>query len=293
MLICCSSPRRLLPGALLAFLISSVLSTTRADILGLDWAHLSAAYQSGAANATTAQSFTVGSNTLSTVFATETTSGTAGGFAFNSPVVGTYGRTAPNTTTYSNGGTTDGELALQIGIALTDSTAQDMKFTINFSQAVYGATFRLFDLDANTTSTGFVDQVRNIFGTNGGATVLPMLTGSASNQVGSDANNLTAGYLNSVTGTANANQNTGDGNVTVTFDSATPITSISFVYGDNTVAALGAVAPASPSTEIIALSNVYWSTVSGQSVPEPGTLATIGLGLAGMVGVVLRQKRQD
>ena len=291
MFTCRSFPRRLLSGAFLACLTVGGLANAQADILGLDWAHLSAAYQTGAANATTTQNFTVGSNTLSTVFAVETTSGTAGNFAFNSPINATYGSTAPNTTTYTNGGTTDGELALQIGIALTDSTAQDMKFTINFSQAVYGATFRLFDLDANLTGTGFVDQVRNIFGNNGGATVLPTLTGSASNQVGSDANNATAGYLNSVTGTANSAQNAGNGNVTVTFDSNTPITSISFVYGDNSKAALGAVAPTTPSSQIVALSNVYWSTVAGQSVPEPGTLATIGLGLAGMSAVVLRRRR--
>ena len=282
----------LLPG-ICTFLVAAALqpSTSRADVLALDWAHLSAAYQSGAANSGTTQNFTVGSNTVSTVFGVVGSTTASNIFILSTPTVATYGSTAPNTTTFANGGVTDGTLALQIGIAVPDTTTEGIQFTINFSQAVYGATFTLFDVDY--TSGRFTDQIRNILGVNGATTVLPTIYGTSSNSVGSDANNAADGFSNSVTGTASNAQNAGNGNVNVVFANNVPITSISFIYGDNYNSNLGPVAPASTTTQLIALSNVQWSTVSGVSVPEPGTLATIGLGLATMSAVALRRRRRD
>ena len=279
----------LLPSVCTFLAVALSPSSSRADILALDWAHLSAAYQSGAANSGTTQSFTVGSNTVGTVFGVVGNTTASNIFILSTPLVGTYGTTAPNTS-YANGGVSDGTLALQIGIAVPDTTTEGVQFTINFSQAVYGATFQLFDVDYS--SGKFTDQLRNILGVSGATTVLPTLTGSASNSVGTDANNATDGFSNSVTGTAGNAQNAGNGNVTVTFANNVPVTSISFIYGDNYNSNLGAVAPAATTTQLIALSNVQWSTVSGVSVPEPGTLATVGLGLATMSAVVLRRRRQ-
>ncbi len=280
---CRPFPCRWLSGVALFCLTAGAVSSVRADILALDWSHLSATYKSGAANAATAQNFTVGSYTVSTVFGNTTSQ-----FALNSPTVATNGAAAPNDPSYSNGGVSDTALALQIGINLTDSATQDIKFTINFSQAVYGATFRLFDVDGNMSATGFVDQVRNILGTYNGTTSLPTITGSADNSVGTSANNATAGLSNSVTGVTSAGNDTGDGNATVTFANNVPITSISFIYGDNRSTALGTVAPRDASQQLIALSNITWSTVSGQSVPEPGMFAAIGLGIVGLAAFASR-----
>ncbi len=282
-------PRRLLSGALLACLAVSGFSAARADILALDWSHLSSAYQSGASNAGTPQNFTVGSNTVSTVFGYQGAA-TSSVFVESTPTVATNGSGTP-ANIYTTGGLTDGELAMQIGVAIPNSTTDGVVFTINFSQAVYGVTFKLFDLDY--TSGSFTDQVRNIFGVNGATTVLPTLTGSADNVVGSDANNAAAGFSNSVTGTANNAQTSANGNVTVSFSNTVPVTSVSFVYGDNTNSSLGPVAPASTSLQIIGVGNIAWATASGEMVPEPGTLVTIGLGLAGMAAVVLRRNRQS
>ena len=274
-------------GAVVAALAALSLPSVRADILALDWSHLSAAYQSGAANAGTTQNFTVGSNTVSTVFGYQ---GTANSSVFveSTPTVATNGSGSP-ANVYTTGGITDGELALQIGIAIPDTTSQGVVFTINFSQAVYGVTFKLFDVDY--TSGSFADQVRNILGVSGANTVLPTLTASADNAVGSDANNAAAGYSNSVTGNANNAQTSANGNVTVAFSNTVPITSVSFVYGDNTTSSLGPLAPASTSLQIIGVGNIAWATNPGETVPEPGTLGMAGLGLASMMAVVLRRRR--
>ena len=280
--------RPLSSAALLGGLFAAALPSARADILALDWAHLSAAYQSGAANSGTTQNFTVGSNTVSTVFGVVGNTTASNVFILSTPTVATYGSTAPNTTSYANGGVSDGTLALQIGIAVPDTTTEGIQFTINFSQAVYGATFKLFDVDYS--SGNFTDQIRNILGVSGATTVLPTLTGSSANSVGTAANNTADGFSNSVTGNAGNNQNVGNGNVTVTFANDVPVTSISFIYGDNYNSNLGTVAPAATTTQLVALSNVQWSTVSGVSVPEPHTLATIGIGLASMSAVVLRRR---
>ncbi len=281
--------RRLSSVALLGCLFSTGSTSARATILALDWSHLSAAYQAGAANATTTQNFTVGANTVSTVFAVQGGPTAANTFVLGTPTVATNSGTTSPTNQYATGGLTDGQLALQIGITLPDSAADSIKFTINFSQAVYGATFQLFDVDYGAS---FTDQLRNVFGVSGATTVLPTLTSSSSNTVGSAANNSADGFLNSVTGTAGSAQTAAAGNVTVTFANNVPVTSISFIYGDNFNANLGTVAPTNVAQQVVALSNIQWSTVSGVSVPEPGALAAICLGAAAVSAVVLRRPRQ-
>ena len=276
--------RSILPIALLTI---ATLPATHADILQLDWSHLSAAYQSGAANAGTTQNFTVGANTVSTVFGYQGAA-TSSVFVESTPTVATNGSGNP-ADIYTTGGLTDGELAMQIGIALANTTTDGVVFTINFSQAVYGVTFKLFDVDY--TSGNFADQVRNIVGVNGANTVLPTLTGSAYNSVGTDANNAAAGFVNSVTGNANNPQTSANGNVTVSFSNVVPITSVSFVYGDNTNSSLGPVAPASTTLQIIGVGNIAWATDSGETVPEPGAFGEVGLGLAGMLTVMGRRRR--
>ena len=263
------------------------LPGARADILALDWSHLSAAYQSGAANAGTTQNFTVGSNTVSTVFGYQGAA-TSSVFVESTPAVATNGSGSP-ANVYTTGGINDGELALQIGIAVPDTTTEGVVFTINFTQAVYGVTFKLFDVDY--TSGSFTDQVRNILGVNGATTVLPTLTGSADNVVGSDADNAAAGFSNSVTGNANNAQTSANGNVTVAFSNTVPITSVSFVYGDNSNSSLGPLAPASTSLQIIGVGNIAWADGPGETVPEPGTLGVTGLGLASMLVMALRRRR--
>ena len=280
--------RRLPSILLVAPLFGSILPAARADILALDWSHLSAAYQSGAMNAGTTQNFTVGSNTVSTVFGYQGTA-TSSVFILSTPTVATNGTGSP-ANSYASGGLTDGELALQIGIALPDTTTQGVTFTINFAQAVYGVSFKLFDVDYS--SGGFTDQIRDVVGVNGATTYLPTLTGSTANTVGSDANNAADGYRNSVTGNAGNAQTAAGGNVTVSFDNTVPITSVSFVYGDNHFANLGAVAPASTAQQLVGVSNIIWATNAGEQVPEPGMFGVTGLGLATMLAVTLR-RRQD
>ena len=189
---------------------------------------------------------------------------------------------------YATGGITDGELALQIGIAVPDTTTEGVVFTINFAQAVYGVSFRLFDVDYS--NNGFTDQIRDVVGVNGASTYLPTLTGSSANAVGSDANNAADGYRNSVTGNAGNAQTAAGGNVTVSFDNTVPITSVSFIYGDNHNSNLGPVAPASTTQQLVAVSNIVWATNAGEQVPEPGMFGITGLGLAAMLAVTLRRR---
>ena len=283
-----SLKRRLSAALLLAAVLARVTSpAARADILALDWSHLSAAYQSGAANAATTQTFTVGSNTVSTVFGYQG-GATSSAFILSTPAVATNGSGSP-ADVYTTGGLTDGELAMQIGIALPTTSANGIVFTINFAQAVYGVTFKLFDVDY--TSGSFTDQIRNIVGSDGTNTFLPALAGSTYNSVGSAANNMAAGFNNSVTGTGNNAQTSANGNVTVSFSNTDAITSVSFVYGDNTNSSLGPVAPASTTEQIIGIGNVLWATNAGESVPEPGTFGVISLGLASLLTVTLRRRQ--
>ena len=111
------------------------------------------------------------------------------------------------------------------------------------------------------------------------------------NSVGSAANNAAAGFSNSVTGTGNNPQTSANGNVTVSFSNTDPITSVSFVYGDNSNSALGPVAPASTTEQIIGIGNIAWATASGQTVPEPGAFGLVSLGLASLLAVTSRRRR--
>ena len=198
----------------------------------------------------------------------------------NTPLVGAYGTTSPNTL-YADGGTGTKALEVSANFAPTTTTpvvngnAQGITLTITLTQPTTAISFTLFDIDASfTTNSNYVDQIRNILASTDGTnyTIQPTISAGTNgfNTVYTQAANggtYTSDnggtIINAITGTASAAQNDGTPNRTISFTSATPIKSFEFTYGDNTVSALGSVAPADPTIQIIGISNV--------AIPEPGS----------------------
>ena len=154
------------------------------------------------------------------------------------------------------------------------SSAQSTTITLTFSQFVANASFKLFDVDAGSVNGGgYLDVISSIQGVTfqGAPAYAATVTGSADNVVSG------TGSTFQISGTGNNPQTSSLGDATITFGSI-PLKSISFVYGDNYTAGTHSA------IQITALGNITVTTV-----PEPGTLALVGLGIAGAATVASRR----
>ena len=180
---------------------------------------------------------------------------------------------------YAVGGQATTHKALQLGADFATNT-QYMLVTIFFAKPVTSVTFSVFDVDTPTAAqtTQYADQVRAIQGVSSanGTTVTPVSLTNVSNTYTS------VDSATQVTGKANSDQTANTANATATFSSSTPISQFSFVYGDGYT---GTTAHATQ--QLIALGNISFTTV-----PEPGTLAMLGLGVFGAAGIAFRRRTQ-
>lgn len=253
--------------------------SARADVF--DWNNIT--YAPTAAQAQTPISLgnsANGSNSATIRFtlnsgATFGASGTNASGAFQYPISASYSQN----TSYASGGGANAQKFLQIGGNLSGNTptvTQSLLVSILFAQPVVSATFSFFDVDTNAANatTFFTDRVSAIQGSfNGGTAVIPTVTNT-----GSTTDSVSG---NVVTGTGTNAQNAAGSNALVTFDSTTPITQLTFVYGDAYTGANHAT------TQVVALSNLTFTTV-----PEPGTVALLTLGMFGVGTAALRRRRR-
>ena len=268
-------------SALAAFVLGLTLhaASARADVF--DWNNFTYAPANAAAAATTTAlgNSTNGSNSLSVKMVLST--GAAFYTGVQSPASGSYS----GSNVYASGGGADTQKSLQVAVNFANNT-QFVTVTLTFAKPVVSAAFSFFDVDsgtitANGVAGGYIDQIRGIQGTTAsGATVNPVsLTAGADNTV--SGNSAMSNSNNPIDATYTNAQNASGGNVAVAFDSSTPITQLTYVYGD--VVPTGANHSV---VQITALSNINFTN----AVPEPGTTAMLTLGIFG-AGVVAFRRR--
>ena len=264
-------------SSILALGLTWQAATCRADVL--DWNNITYAPSAAAAQSQSAAFASAnGSNSVRIQFTlTNSTFAAAGNVnnqAYQFPISASYSQSAA----YTSGGGANTQKSLQIGANFSSNSptvTSSMLVTLFFAQPVVSTTFNFFDVDTNASgNAGYIDKVSGIQGSvNGGTAVIPTVTTTGS------TNDTASG--NTITGTGNSAQNVSTSNATVTFDSSTPINQLSFVYGDNFTGTNHAA------IQIVALSNINFTN----SVPEPGTLAMLGLGVFGAAVVTLRRRQ--
>ncbi len=236
-------------------------------------------------------------NQLHFTFANSLTGDTVSHYVQNSPAVTNFA--ASNLV--ADGGTGQKVLYTAVNFDPTTGTnamagnVESVTITVTLSQPTTALSFNIYDIDASAaTNPTYVDQVRNILASSNGTTynIQPTISATAADNTvyiqsrdgGAYTADNSATIINAITGTAsNTPQNNAGANRTILFTSATPITSFEFTYGNNTVTQLGNVAPNDPSIQIIGIGDV--------AVPEPGTLAVVGLGMAGAASAMFRRRR--
>lgn len=146
----------------------------------------------------------------------------------------TYGGQSPTRQNVVTGGLSPAQFSI---FELVDMTSRSgvVTSTITLPTAVPGAQFRLFDVDFG--SGQFADRV-TVTGRFNGAAVSPTLTNGVSNYV----------IGNSAFGDAISADNSGNGNVVVTF--TTPVDTIIIEYGNHSLA------PADPGQQAIAIHDI-------------------------------------
>lgn len=184
-----------------------------------------------------------------------------------------------NTTYYSSGGLATTQKSLQMVVDFT-SNADSTLVNIFFAKPVVSLSFSLFDVDSGTVtgSGAYQDRISAIQGlSTAGGTVTP----SSLTNIGTGATNtIDSGTQATAISQSSAAQASNNGNINVAFSSTTPITQISFLYGD--VVATGT---AHSNVQLIALSNLTFTTV-----PEPGTTALLATGVM-VAGVIAFRHR--
>lgn len=159
------------------------------------------------------------------------------------------GIVTPNDVASLQGGDTTVVEALHI--TMDAATLQDsITTTVEFSQAVDGVAFGIYDIDENFAAEGWQDEVE-ILGFFGNTVVQPTLTAS-NNATYTINGDIATGVGNA----ANTGANSGQGTLNVSFDS--PITRYQVIYRNGTQAS------ADPGAQGIAiLSNIFFN--------DPGT----------------------
>ena len=138
------------------------------------------------------------------------------------------------TTGLTGGGAAENTLYLGYDFA---TELEYATISINLPTAVPGAQFKIYDVDMGTDSWADYIVVTGYFQ---GTPVYPTLTNSASNWVSG----------NEAYGSASVANNSGDGNITVTFQSA--VDTIVFTYGNHSVA------PPDPQTQVISITDITY-----------------------------------
>lgn len=141
----------------------------------------------------------------------------------------------PSLTTGLTGGGT-AENTLYIGYDFL-TELEFATLTMALPTAVPGMQFTIYDVDAGADSWADYIVVTGYFQ---GAPVYPTLTNSASNWVSG----------NEAYGSASVANNSGDGNITVTFQSA--VDTVVFTYGNH------AAAPSNPQTQVISVTDINY-----------------------------------
>ncbi len=254
----------------------------RADTF--DWNNIT--YSPGGAAATTATPTYTGrpagspnstgsTNTLSLNIVL--TNGATFSTGATSPISASYD---DNNTYYTSGGGATSQRSLQLVADFANAT-QYIKVTVVFAKPVTNVSFNFFDVDSGTVNNGqYQDQIRTVQGLGTNGTTLYDATFSNTNSTTNTVDNAahTATAI-AVSGTSSAASNSGAGNVAASFGN-NQITQFSFIYGD---AIPGTTAHSA--VQLIGFSNITFT-----NVPEPGTLALVGLGLAGAAGLAIRRK---
>ena len=272
-------------SALATLTLGLILSTLSSKAEVFDWNNVSYKPTTTAAGAAqqTLPNSAVTDNTLS-LSITLNNGATFLGTTAPSPVSGsntTNTANADNTfnANYAVGGQATTQKALQLGADFATNT-QYMLVTILFAKPVTAVSFSFFDIDTPATNqtTQYVDQVRGIqaLNSNNGTTVTPVSLTNVNNTYN------TVDSATQVTGKFISPQTDNTANATATFSSSTPISQFSFVYGD---AYTGTTAHATG--QLIALGNITFTN----AVPEPGTVAMLGLGVFGAGLVAFRRRR--
>ncbi len=196
-----------------------------------NWTNITYAPTPTVATSATPQTLGSGgsSNTLSIQF------GLNNGATFQdgpqSPAVDSYSTNG----SYASGGNADTARFLQIGADMVNGTGGIGSITVNlfFAKPVTSLTFSFFDVDTQATgSAPFTDQIRGIQATSAAGPVVYPTT--VTNGGPTSANTVAgSGSTYTITAASNNPNNLAGGNATVTFSSVTPITELTFVYGDN------------------------------------------------------------
>lgn len=172
----------------------------------------------------------------------------------------------PNT-----GGTSSGS-ALQLYAASNNRSGLTTTIFFNYSTGVRNVSFTLWDVDASGTQ--FKDRISGIYAVTvtGQIVAATTITGSADNTVAGTGTNST------VTGTANAGNNTSAGNVNISFNTTEDIRSISFTWSNLTYSG----------AQSIGLSNITYTVAPEFGVGEVALLICL---LAIIAGEIKRHRR--
>ena len=265
--------------------LSLILGSASIHADTFSWNNITYAPTPTAAQQTTILGAGGGGNSLSIQFALNNGATFLPTATVQSPAVSNYN---VNNTYYTSGGATNqAENFLQIGSDLVNSTNGIGSITVNlfFAKPVTNLSFSFFDVDINAaaqnTTAAYADQINNIYGTTASGAKVYLgtngLTPGTANGVIGTAGTATYGVLAS----ANNVNNLAGGNATATFASVTPVTELSYTYGDG-YTGTGTHGAA----QITGLSDLTFNTV-----PEPGSVAMMVLGGVGAGFVAFRRRR--
>lgn len=162
-----------------------------------------------------------------------------------------FGGMSPSLSATNTGGIGGGQLSLHQYLDF-NTQAETATTTITLPTAVSGAQFRVFDIDFNAGQ--FADKL-TVTGLYQGAPVNPVLTNNIANYV----------IGNTAIGDGLSDNNSGDGNVVVTFSQ--PVDTIVISYGNHTTA------PANPGGQAIAIHDItFCNPVAVLGVTKVSTL---------------------
>lgn len=151
----------------------------------------------------------------------------------NSGAAWTTGYPAVNT--HTTGGTNPAQNALQLRMDQNNSAGIAVTINFLYTTGVNNVTLTLWDIDASGTQ--FTDLINNIHATllNGTTVAATLISTSAENKV------TGTGLNQAVSGTGTADDTTGNANVTISFSTSQPISSVTFTWSNQTYSGAQAI----------------------------------------------------